>query len=159
MKSSLGFTLVELIVTMAVVAILLVLAVPGFGEIIRTNRASAQTNDLVSALSLARSEAVRRGAAVDVCPSSNQITCTGGTDWEDGWIIQIPGAPAALLRAWGPLEGGSTLSGPAQVTYGALGEVNAVVVFQHRVAGCSGNQGRDLTISLTGRADVALAAC
>ena len=66
MKVCRGFTLVELMVTIAVVAILATVAVPGFRDLIRNNRVTAQTNEIVSALNFGRTEAIKRGRSVTV---------------------------------------------------------------------------------------------
>lgn len=62
-----GFTLVELMITIAVAAILLAIAIPGFRDLILRNELTTATNDWVAAVNLARSEAVRRGVPVVVC--------------------------------------------------------------------------------------------
>lgn len=77
-----GFSLVELMVTGAILAILLSLALPGFSDLIKNNKISGQTNDFISALSLARSEAIRRGGVVCVKPRGT----TAGT-WSGGWEV------------------------------------------------------------------------
>lgn len=81
-----GFTLVELMVTLAVAAILITVAIPNFANIIRENRLVTFTNSLVGSLVLARSEAVRRGLPVSACASDNGTQCTS-TPWRDGWIV------------------------------------------------------------------------
>ena len=94
MKTDSGFTAIELLVTIAVAAILLSLAVPGFSNLISSNRISAQTNEFVAAASFARTEAIKRGSPVIVCRSTEAlllsdapecVTGTGG--WESGWIV------------------------------------------------------------------------
>ena len=83
-----GFTLVELLITIVVVSILLAAGVPAFQSFIKNNRVTAQTNDLVSAIQLARSEALKRGANVVVCASKDQATCSEDKNtWADGWIV------------------------------------------------------------------------
>ncbi|WP_419623622.1 GspH/FimT family pseudopilin [Thiolapillus sp.] len=79
MNSSTGFTLIELMITLALVSLLMTLGIPSFNEAIRNNRLTTYTNDLVTALNLARSEAVKRNLSVSVRKS--------GTDWEDGWEV------------------------------------------------------------------------
>lgn len=75
-----GFTLLELLVTLALVAILAALAAPSFTTLINSNRLSGAANDIVAALQVARMEAVRRGENVVICPSADGATCSG-TDW------------------------------------------------------------------------------
>ena len=83
-----GFTLVELLITIVVATILLAAGVPAFQSFIKNNRVTAQTNNLVSALQLARSEALKRGTNVVVCASDDQATCTDDMNtWADGWIV------------------------------------------------------------------------
>jgi type IV fimbrial biogenesis protein FimT len=82
-----GFTLIELLITIVVVSILLAMGAPAFKDFIKNNRVTAQTNDLVSAIQLARSEALKRGTNMVVCASKNQTTCTGKDTWADGWIV------------------------------------------------------------------------
>lgn len=86
-----GFTLVELLITIAVAAILLTLAIPNFNTVIKNNRLSTSANQLVSYLSLARSEAIKRGVDVSICKSTDQANCTtaAGDNWEDGWIVFV----------------------------------------------------------------------
>ena len=81
-----AFTLIELMITIAVAAVVLTLGVPGFGRIVERNQLSVQINELVSTLHLARSEAVRRNDDVKICHSADGVNC-GGAGYEDGWII------------------------------------------------------------------------
>jgi len=82
-----GFTLVELMITIVVVTIMLAMGAPAFKDFIKNNRVTAQTNDLVSAIQLARSEALKRGTNVVVCASKDGAKCTGKDTWADGWIV------------------------------------------------------------------------
>ena len=88
-KKQVGFTVLELIVTMTIAAILLIVGIPSFINTIRTNRLAGATNEMVSALMYARSEAVKRNLPVILCRSSTGTACvTGGTaGWEIGWMI------------------------------------------------------------------------
>jgi type IV fimbrial biogenesis protein FimT len=81
----LGFTLVELMVTIAIVAILSAIALPSFSTAIRSSRLASTTNEFIAAVSLARSEAAKSNRAGRICASSDGATC--GTNWSEGWIV------------------------------------------------------------------------
>ncbi len=66
-----GFTLVELMITLAVSAIIVTVAVPSFASFIRSQRASTQANDLLVSLTFARSEALKRGVPISVCSTDD----------------------------------------------------------------------------------------
>ena len=83
-----GFTLVELLVVLAVSAIILSIAAPSFANIVANNRVTAAANDLVIALNLGKSEAVRSGNPTVLCQSSNGTSCGGDqTAWANGWVL------------------------------------------------------------------------
>lgn len=175
MNRSHGFTLVELMITLLLAAIIMSLAVPGFGDLMRGNRAATQANELVAALNLARSEAVKRGARVSACPSTNQATCANSTDWATGWIVFVdlaandgaaPVVQDPVLRAWGALAGGGDFEGPTWVRYRPLGDVDGTSLppppartFEHRVSGCRHDQGRDIFINAAGQVRVVRVDC
>lgn len=75
-----GFTLVELLVTVAVLAVIIGLAVPSFRGVMQRNRLTTAANEFVATLQLARMEAVRRNLRAVVCPTSTGTGC-GGADW------------------------------------------------------------------------------
>lgn len=84
-----GFTLIELVVTMAVAAILVAVAVPNMRTFIQNGRLNTQTNDLIGDLSLSRSEAIKRRSNVGLCKSTNGTTCAGGGNWRDGRAVFV----------------------------------------------------------------------
>jgi type IV fimbrial biogenesis protein FimT len=88
-----GFTLVEMMVVVAILVILASIALPSFRPMIANNRIVATTNDLVGDLALARSEAAKRGGTtvVTVCASSNGSSCSGATDWSGGRLVFVDG--------------------------------------------------------------------
>ena len=103
-----GFTLVELMITIALVAILVGLATPSFSSVINSNRLSSQANAFMADLQLARSEAVRRNRTVRFCRSDDGATCSSGTgDWTS-WIVVLPGTAPELLRT-------STIKAPLEL--------------------------------------------
>lgn len=109
-----GFTLMELLIVVALAAIILALGAPQFGEFQRNNRLTSASNDLLAALQLARTEAIKRQRPVALCavadPRADAPSCTGG-DFQ-GWIVFEdpdgdcqPAAAAAVLRREGPVPG------------------------------------------------------
>jgi len=159
-----GFTLIELMVTLAMAAIVLTVGVPSFRDMVRKNEMAGYTNRLVGALKLARSEAIKRGEPVSVCKSNTGNSCTGaGTNWEDGWIVFVNtdnDSPAALdagetiLRVMPALKNAYTLRGTnnfaSYLTYHPSGRANNM---GHFVL-CENNQlanSRAVFINLTGK--------
>lgn len=98
-----GFTLVELLIVLAVGSILLAIAVPGYAFLVNTSRVAAVTNDLVSTLQLARSEAIKRGMRVTVCKTSNPANampaCDYAAGWHQGWLVFVDGGTRGILDA------------------------------------------------------------
>ncbi len=81
-----GFTVIELMTAVAVVAIAASVAVPSYNTVINNNRRVTAINQMVSTMHAARSEAITRNSQVTICPSTNGSNCTGG-NWKDGWIF------------------------------------------------------------------------
>jgi type IV fimbrial biogenesis protein FimT len=127
-----GFTLLELLLTMAVAAVLLGIAVPSYRGLVQRNAVTAQVNDLVGDLSYARSQAVTRGQAVYLCTSFNGSVCAASGGWSQGWIVYAPdpndtaNPPAVqdLLRAHGALKGQIQITGNQNITDSAHFDAN-----------------------------------
>lgn len=81
-----GFTVLELMITITIIAIGLSLAVPSIRETIANNQVAVANNSIISAINLARSEAITRGNSVVVCPSTTGKKCNNGK-WNAGWIV------------------------------------------------------------------------
>lgn len=84
-----GFTLVELMVTLAVVVVLIGLAVPSFQTLLVSQRLNTAADMLISDFRYARSEAIKRTNQVTICVSSNGTSCTSDALWKDGWIVFV----------------------------------------------------------------------
>lgn len=83
-----GFTLLELMITLFISAIILSIGVPSFRGVMQNQRMTTATNELITSLNMAKSEAIKRVVYVSICKSSNGVTCgDAGTSWNDGWIV------------------------------------------------------------------------
>jgi len=82
-----GFSLVELMVTVAVLAILVAIAFPSFTSLTNSNRLTSAANELLASLQYARSEAIRRNRTLVLCPSSDATSCGNGS-WNQ-WIVIV----------------------------------------------------------------------
>ena len=134
-RRALGFSLLELMMVVAVAGILLAIAVPSFRSFMQNSRLSTQANTLVYSLNLARSSAVKLDTAVQVCASSDGANCNGAA-WDQGWLVGYPaaancatgGAPATVLGVSPQLGGGNhaneKIIGALAVCYLASGQTN-----------------------------------
>lgn len=169
----LGFTLLELLVVIAILVILITLAIPVFDTVIQNNRTASLTNELVSVLHLARSEAIKRGVSVSVCAANDTQLNSCGTNWNNGWIVFTnPNEDAQFdnndteiaLRVTQTLGTGYSISTTPQgvATYTSSGFPLAAtgnMVFTLRPSSCSGNSVRTVTINPTGRIITSSIAC
>lgn len=158
-----GFTLVELMITLAVVAILVALAAPPFQSFVENNRSVTATNEFLSALTLTRSEAVKRDRVTVLCASSDGATCTGA--WNEGWIAfedangngALDGGEEIFLVAE-ERGGGVSIVGTAGVAtsyaYGPTGRAAQGIGTGHWDIDVYGRHPRVITVGRTGRAKV-----
>ena len=118
----------ELMVSLVVLAVLLIIAVPSYRNFIVESRINAGASDLLAALQYARSEAVKRNNRVTVCASSTGTICQDADNWAQGWIVYVDADEGAggtyefdsandppLLRVHGPMAEGSTITADANV--------------------------------------------
>ncbi len=116
--ASRGFSLIELLVTIAVAAIIAGLAAPSFSKMINANRVQTVSSGLQADLSYARTEAVKRGSWVTVCPSVDLATCSGANNWQTGWIVfnddngsgSVDASTDKVLKVRNPTAGGITIA-------------------------------------------------
>lgn len=138
-----GFTLVEVMIVLAVMGMIAAIAVPSFKSIINTNSLATQANDLVGALNYARSEAVKRRQTVT-------LTSNNGNNWKDGWAIAL--ADGTLLRNYDALKGNTTLTTTTgTIQYLSSGFTNNAANVTFTLCVNSGEAGRQVQLSPIGR--------
>ena len=109
-----GLTLPELLVSLSIISTLSISAVTQVNALIQQNRMTTEVNRFVAALQLARSEAVKHGRRVVLCPSRDANNCGTSTDWSQGWILfasddREHDPDERLLRTGMPLAAGLDL--------------------------------------------------
>lgn len=177
-SSGSGFTLVECLIAVAVLAILTTSAIPAYTSMLTSHLLATQANDFLAALNLARSEAIKRNGRVVVCKSVAGEDCEPDAGWEQGWIVfddrnnnaNLDGADE-LLRRVGALAEGFVMVGNTPVaeyvSYTPLGLTKTTSgAFQAGTLtlckSTAGNEGRQIVIGITGRPrvkKVSAAAC
>jgi len=146
-----GFTLVELMIGLAIAAIVLGVGVPSFADLVRNNRLTSQVNELVGAFNLARSEAIKLGQSVDVSTSS------GGSNWKAGWVVEqtIGGND---IRVYAAQDGTHTLvadGGQSTFTYDSQGFLSTACAANCTITLCESSEtGRRMTIYPSGHVSV-----
>ena len=174
-----GFTILELLITVALLGILMAVAVPSFLSALQNNRMTAHANDLVTAFKLARSEALKRKVPISICAADTSVeTPTCGSDWTDGWMVIIDSAGAGgasatyasaddILRVWSPVGTNATIGGTNAtdfVRYLRDGQIDidpgdTPPQFEMRIPDCTGDKQRNIEVSRTGRSSVERVAC
>ncbi len=170
MKTQTGFTLIELLYTVALAALILSVGVPSFVQTMRNSEMTATTNGLLSAMHIARSEAIKRRARVTICPSTTAEppVCDGnGTgltvfvNAADDQTIDLPADTIVQTRDW--LQGGVNLTNdggiPGYVSYAPSGFTRAIggASISGSLVFCDDRgeaSARVLTLSPTGRPQI-----
>lgn len=170
-----GFTLIELMVTIAIAAILAGLAAPSFRDLIANNRLKTHTSALHTSLLQARSEAIKRNGRVVLCKSSNAATCATTGDWQQGWIVfadandnaqvdagELIITKVAALSGDFVLKGGGSLADYVSYSGTGASKLSASQNFQTGTftlcqLGVAGGNARQIELFATGRLSIAQA--
>lgn len=176
-KNQAAFTIIELMVTLAVMAIVLAIAIPSFTAQIQNNRVKALTEDLVTSINFARMEALKRGKRVSVCASVNGTACGG--EWTDGWITFIDSAASDtasppvisnastdVLRVQQKAGDGADIGVTNNKKFlrytatGMLGRIDShPIAITVSSTGCKANVAKKIDINLAGMVSVDSVAC
>jgi type IV fimbrial biogenesis protein FimT len=168
-----GFSLIELITGMSVLAVLLSIGVPTFHNLIRNQRIATQANSVVGALNYARTEVAARSMPVTVCAASSaeRTACGNSTNWQYGWIIftdrsgtpgVIDGTDEVLQTGEPPVEGFGITASQAYVRFGFRSGETAAQNFVIRSTDanrCSITGTRVIDVTVTGRVSTSKGNC
>lgn len=155
---SAGFTLIELMAAILVLAILISIAAPSFTSSIRDSQIATTSNELQTALQLARSEAVMRHNNVIVCRrNSAGDDCENGTNWSAGWLIRQSGGD--IIKVWQSVPDVAIVGPNTGVTYQRSGMISTTASFSVTQSRCTGSQKRTISIALSGLSKIAKADC
>jgi type IV fimbrial biogenesis protein FimT len=133
-----GFTLIELVVTMALLAIVTAYSLPSLNNFITRQRQVSSINLLLSSLYLARSEAVMRSNDVMVCKSSNGNSCTTTGEWEQGWLLFEDRDSDRLLDSDEPIIASQQPMKEITIYYRAFGSKNYIVYTANGITNTNG---------------------
>lgn len=157
-----AFTLIELMVVVALVAIFALVGIPSYESLTTTNRMATEMNGLLADIQYARSEAIMRGVDVTVCGGSNSITGSGPAltcnqpTWNNGWIVtSSPGASTGVIRVHDAISPNDrfTTTSAASITFDRNGFTNnaGTITIELNDQGNNVGDRRCLVISMVGR--------
>jgi type IV fimbrial biogenesis protein FimT len=153
-----GMTMIELLITVVVMAILMAIAVPSFRNASLGSQLSAAANNLLASVQLARSEAIKRNTEMTLCASADGEACAVSGGWEQGWIVTMdPLVPTSVLQYQQGLPDKYLVSqagGTAQIKFQPIGVGATAAIFTVCRDNPDGSQERVLTVSATGSARV-----
>lgn len=150
-NTELGVTLVEMLIVIAILAILSAAAVPSFNDFVKTQRMRAMATDLQLSLVRARSEAIKRNTNVTLAP------VTAGS-WQSGWTIADPNNPGTNLEEHSGFNL-LTVTGPANIVYQSSGRLSGMASPSFDIGAAGSTSHKCVTVDLSGRPYVKASAC
>lgn len=142
-----GFTIIEIMTTLIVLAILVTIAAPSFVDLVRDQRVKTATYDVYASLAFARSEAIKRNADIDVAPL--------GADWADGWQVRVQ-SDGTVLKRQDPLPSMSITGLGGALTYRRDGRIfgGAAPILVVKSSESNAITARCVRIDLSGRPNI-----
>ncbi len=141
-RRSLGFTFLEMMVVVAILAVLAAIALPNMGSMIRTQQVKTASFDVFAALVLARSEAIKRNVSVTITPTNG--------NWSQGWTVTDANANTLRQQA---AYANINIAGPATVVYNGTGRLGGATAPQFQLSASdvtTANQ-RCIKVNLSGQ--------
>lgn len=167
MTAARGFTLAELVIVLAIAAVLMGIAVPDLRQLVRAQQLKAALNDLFGAVELTRSQAIARGRKVELVPADG-----AALDWSRGWVVFVdkdgdrrPGRGEEVIMRHGPLAEGialdatfSSQQGSPYLAYNSMGrscsDTSSLAARWGTLSMAEGGQTRRIKINMLGRARI-----
>ena len=164
-----GFTLIEILVVITMVALLTALAAPSFNQAILSNKLTSYSNAFMASAQTARSEAIKRNVSVTLCRSADGATCAATGTWQQGWIVMCNynsatpgvcvsgGSETLLIQAQAALSADYHFTGDQYSLIfdpTGVGSTTAALTMC-RNSPSAGNQERSISINAIGRATIA----
>ena len=144
-KNIKGFTLVELMVTVVVLAIVSTIGIPSLTGLVERNRTTAVANEVLGAIQFARSEAVRLNTTARICANTDCDT----SDWTTGWVVMRSGVTVRV----GVQNSSVSISAPQSVEFSSAGDVTSTLA-NIVITSSSGNVTRCISMTRSGSAKV-----
>ncbi len=161
-----GFTLIEALITVVILAILAGWGIPNMQRLVNSNRVATTTNEMISALNLARIEALKNGRGAGICASSNGTSCTG--TWASGFLVWADtdesgslNGSEKVLRVGGGQTGFSASSTATTIAFDYKGRRRSKddTSLTLTPSSCQGRAKRTFTVDQIGRVDVKRETC